>query len=113
MIIFFLPHRNEARGLGGIFFDYLNSDDWNSDMNFVSNVGKTFINTYKTIVQETIKSPSWNDKDKLLQFHRRSRYVEFNLLYDRGTKFWFRDRWKHRGYLYVSSTYELHGKNFW
>ena len=83
---FFLPHRNESRGLGGIFFDYLNSDDWNSDMNFVSNVGKTFINTYKTIVQKTIKSP-WNNKDKLLQFHRRSRYVEFNLLYDRGTKF--------------------------
>jgi len=83
---FFLPHRNESRGLGGIFFDYLDSNDWDSDMNFVSNVGKTFINTYKTIVQKTIKSP-WNNKDKLLQFHRRSRYVEFNLLYDRGTKF--------------------------
>ena len=51
---FFLPHRNESRGLGGIFFDYLNSDDWNSDMNFVSNVGKTFINTYKTIVQKQL-----------------------------------------------------------
>ena len=81
-----MPHRNESRGLGGIFFDYLNSDDWNSDMNFVSSVGKTFVNTYKTIVEKTIKSP-WNDKDKLLQLHRRSRYVEFNLLYDRGTKF--------------------------
>ena len=83
---FYLPHRNESRGLGGIFFDYLNSDDWNSDMNFISNVGKTFIDTYRKIVQRTIKLP-WNHEDKLLQYHRRSRYVEFNLLYDRGTKF--------------------------
>ena len=83
---FFLPHRNESRGLGGIFFDYLNSDDWDSDMNFVCNVGKTFISTYRNIVQRTIELP-WNKKDKLLQYHRRSRYVEFNLLYDRGTKF--------------------------
>ena len=83
---FFLPHRNESRGLGGIFFDYLNSDDWNSDMNFICNVGKTFVSTYKKIVQRTIELP-WNNNDKLLQYHRRSRYVEFNLLYDRGTKF--------------------------
>ena len=83
---FFLPHRNESRGLGGIFFDYLNSDDWDSDMNFVCNVGKTFISTYRNIVQRTIELP-WNSNDKLLQYHRRSRYVEFNLLYDRGTKF--------------------------
>ena len=83
---FFLPHRNESRGLGGIFFDYLNSDNWSSDMNFVRNVGKTFIDTYRKIVQRTIALP-WNHNDKLLQYHRRSRYVEFNLLYDRGTKF--------------------------
>ena len=83
---FFLPHRNESRGLGGIFFDYLDSDDWDSDMNFVRNIGNTFIETYKNIVEKTI-SLSWNAKDKLLQNHRRSRYVEFNLLYDRGTKF--------------------------
>ena len=83
---FFLPHRNESRGLGGIFFDYLNSNDWNSDMNFVCNVGKTFVSTYKKIVKRTIELP-WNKNDKILQYHRRSRYVEFNLLYDRGTKF--------------------------
>ncbi|MEE2694913.1 MAG: oxygen-dependent coproporphyrinogen oxidase [Pseudomonadota bacterium] len=83
---FFLPHRNESRGLGGIFFDYLNSGSWNSDMDFTKNVGTTFINSYKKIVLDNINS-TWNSKDKELQNHRRSRYVEFNLLYDRGTKF--------------------------
>ncbi len=83
---FFLPHRNESRGLGGIFFDYLNSKAWNKDMGFVKNVGKTFTETYKSIVNETINL-QWNSEDKKLQSHRRSRYVEFNLLYDRGTKF--------------------------
>jgi coproporphyrinogen III oxidase len=83
---FFLPHRNESRGLGGIFYDYLNSGSWDSDMNFNKNVGTTFINSYKKIVHDTIDLP-WNSEDKKLQNHRRSRYVEFNLLYDRGTKF--------------------------
>ena len=83
---FFLPHRNESRGLGGIFFDYLNSGIWESDMRFVRDVGETFLKTYKEIVEKTVIL-KWNDKDKKLQLHRRSRYVEFNLLYDRGTKF--------------------------
>ena len=83
---FYLPHRNESRGLGGIFFDYLNSNNWVSDINFIKNVGKVFITTYKKIVSDTINL-KWDDKDKKLQFLRRSRYAEFNLLYDRGTKF--------------------------
>ncbi len=83
---FFLPHRNESRGLGGIFFDYLSSNNWDADMEFVMSVGDTFLKTYKKIVKDTALL-TWNTKDKSLQFHRRSRYVEFNLLYDRGTKF--------------------------
>ena len=83
---FFIPHRNESRGLGGIFYDYLNSENWEKDFNFTQNVGKTFINTYKEIVSKSI-SRTWTKKDYELQMLRRSRYVEFNLLYDRGTKF--------------------------
>ncbi|MEL0125236.1 MAG: oxygen-dependent coproporphyrinogen oxidase [Alphaproteobacteria bacterium] len=83
---FYLPHRKEARGLGGIFYDYLNSDNWNKDFLFTKNVGETFIQTYKNIVKNTI-TDKWNANDKKMQYHRRSRYVEFNLLHDRGTKF--------------------------
>ena len=83
---FFLPHRNEPRGLGGIFYDYLNSDNWDKDFSFTKKVGQTFIETYKEIIKKTINF-NWNDSDKKLQLHRRSRYAEFNLLYDRGTKF--------------------------
>lgn len=83
---FFLPHRNESRGLGGIFYDQLKSSSWDSDMEFTKNVGKTFLRSYQNIVSQTIND-SWSKKDKMLQYHRRSRYAEFNLLYDRGTKF--------------------------
>ena len=83
---FFLPHRMEPRGLGGIFFDYLNSNNWQSDFQFTKDVGKTFITSYKNIVEQTIKL-KWDKADKKMQSHRRSRYTEFNLLYDRGTKF--------------------------
>ena len=83
---FFLPHRNESRGLGGIFYDQLKSSSWDSDMEFTKNVGETFLRSYKNIVGNTIND-SWSKKDKMLQYHRRSRYAEFNLLYDRGTKF--------------------------
>ena len=72
--------------MGGIFFDYLDSGVWNDDMEFVKNIGTTFTKTYKSIVNDAAKL-SWNDNDKKLQNFRRSRYVEFNLLYDRGTKF--------------------------
>ena len=83
---FFLPHRNEPRGLGGIFYDYLNSDNWETDFEFTRKVGITFIDSYKNIVVNT-KNVKWDEKDKKLQYHRRSRYTEFNLLHDRGTKF--------------------------
>ena len=83
---FFLPHRKETRGLGGIFYDYLDSNDWQEDFRFTQNVGKTFLKSYKKIVKATIDQ-KWTKKDKNMQLFRRSRYVEFNLLFDRGTKF--------------------------
>jgi coproporphyrinogen III oxidase len=83
---FYLPHRKESRGLGGIFYDYLNSENWDSDFLFTKSLGETFLKTYKKIVEDTI-SKKWSDDDKKMQYHRRSRYVEFNLLHDRGTKF--------------------------
>ena len=83
---FYLPHREEPRGLGGIFYDYLNSDNWETDFEFTRKVGITFIDSYKNIVVNT-KNVKWDEKDKKLQYHRRSRYTEFNLLHDRGTKF--------------------------
>ncbi len=83
---FYLPHRNETRGLGGIFYDNLNSGNWKNDFKFTKNVGNNFIEIYKEIVKKSINTP-WTEKDIKLQLERRSRYTEFNLLYDRGTKF--------------------------
>lgn len=83
---FYLPHRKETRGLGGIFYDNLNSGNWEQDFNFTKNVGDNFIDTYKEIVKLSIKTPC-TQKDFSMQLERRSRYTEFNLLYDRGTKF--------------------------
>ena len=83
---FYLPHRKEPRGLGGIFYDYLNTENWEADFDFTKKVGETFISSYKKIVNQTINK-KWNQNDKKLQIHRRSRYTEFNLLHDRGTKF--------------------------
>ena len=83
---FFLPHRQEKRGLGGIFYDYLNSSNWENDFNFTKNVGTTFLEAYKHIVMDS-KNTKWTNDDKKLQSLRRARYTEFNLLYDRGTKF--------------------------
>lgn len=83
---FYLPHRNETRGLGGVFYDYLQSDNWEKDFELTKNIGLTFLRSYKEIIQLTAKK-SWSDEDKKKQLFRRSRYVEFNLLYDRGTKF--------------------------
>ncbi|MDC3091072.1 oxygen-dependent coproporphyrinogen oxidase [Rickettsiales bacterium] len=83
---FFLPHRGESRGLGGIFYDYLNSGNWKDDFVFTKNVGKTFLETYENILEKTTDK-KWTKKDEELQLFRRSRYTEFNLLYDRGTKF--------------------------
>ncbi len=83
---FFLPHRNEARGVGGIFYDNLATDDWNSDFAFTQDVGITFKNIYSNIVSRRMNQ-AWNDEEKSAQLTKRGRYVEFNLIHDRGTKF--------------------------
>jgi coproporphyrinogen III oxidase len=83
---FFLPHRNEPRGVGGIFYDYLNSNSWEKDFDFNKNVGGSMPIIFSKIVESKINRP-WSDHDKELQLIKRGRYVEFNLLYDRGTKF--------------------------
>ena len=82
---FYLPHRKEARGIGGIFFDY-KKDDWEKDFNFVREVGLCFLDCAKNIIENKISS-KWTNKQKDEQLYKRGRYVEFNLLYDRGTKF--------------------------
>lgn len=82
---FYLPHRNEPRGIGGIFFDY-EMNNWLKNFKFVREVGLTFIDISSKIISKKIKQ-NWTKKDKEKQLLKRGRYVEFNLLYDRGTKF--------------------------
>tara|TARA_Y100001970_G_C14198435_1_gene839558 strand:- start:555 stop:1382 length:828 start_codon:yes stop_codon:yes gene_type:complete len=82
---FYLKHRKEARGIGGIFFDY-KKENWEKDFSFVREIGITFQNIYKNIINKKYKK-KWTKKDKDAQYFKRGRYVEFNLLYDRGTKF--------------------------
>ena len=82
---FYLPHRKETRGIGGIFFDY-EKKDWETNFNFVRDLGLGFIEISKKIILKKIKS-KWSLKEKEIQLLKRGRYVEFNLLYDRGTKF--------------------------
>ncbi len=82
---FYLPHRKEQRGIGGIFFDYKN-DNFDKDFKFVRDVGITFQLIFNKIIQKKIKK-KWTVKDKEMQYIKRGRYAEFNLLYDRGTKF--------------------------
>ena len=82
---FYLPHRNEPRGIGGIFFDYKN-DNFEKDFKFVRDVGIAFQMLFNQIIKRKFKK-KWTLKDKESQYIKRGRYSEFNLLYDRGTKF--------------------------
>ena len=82
---FYLPHRKEPRGIGGIFFDY-ETKNWKENFKFVQELGFGFIDITKQIIKDKRKI-KWNKKDKEQQLYKRGRYVEFNLLYDRGTKF--------------------------
>jgi coproporphyrinogen III oxidase len=83
---FFIKHRGEARGVGGIFYDYLDSGDWGADLAFTRDVGLVFLDIYAKLVRRHMAEP-WTEEQRRHQLVRRGRYAEFNLLYDRGTKF--------------------------
>ncbi len=82
---FYLPHRQEPRGIGGIFFDY-KKENFEKDFHFVRDIGLLFKKVFREIILKT-NSKKWSKKDKEQQYFKRGRYVEFNLLHDRGTKF--------------------------
>jgi len=82
---FYLPHRKENRGIGGIFFDY-KRNSWHKDFNFVQALGLCFVDCAQTIINKKMYQ-RWSKKQKKDQLFKRGRYIEFNLLYDRGTKF--------------------------
>lgn len=83
---FWIKHRNEARGVGGIFYDYLASENWEREFAFTQAVGKTFADIYPKIARRRMNE-TWNDADRQQQLIKRGRYAEFNLIYDRGTRF--------------------------
>jgi coproporphyrinogen III oxidase len=83
---FFIKHRNQPRGVGGIFYDYLNSDDFNEDFNFTKDVGLAFLDIFPKLVRKNMLK-KWDDTMREHQLKKRGLYTEFNLVYDRGTKF--------------------------
>lgn len=83
---FFLPHRNEHRGVGGVFYDDVNTGNAEADFAFIRDMGNVFLDIYPTLVRRHMQR-GWTDADREHQLIRRGRYAEFNLLYDRGTQF--------------------------
>lgn len=83
---FYLPHRNEERGIGGIFYDHINTDNWDADFAFTQSVGEKFIDSFVPLVERRMNM-QFTHADKEKQLIKRGRYAEFNLLYDRGTTF--------------------------
>ena len=83
---FLIKHWNETRGVGGIFFDDLNTGNWNADFNFTKDVGKAFLDAYVPLCEKN-QGNSWTDAEREVQLIKRGKYAEFNLVYDRGTHF--------------------------
>jgi len=83
---FYIKHRNEARGVGGIFYDYINTGSFEKDFAFTKDVGKMFLEIYPQLVLANKDKP-WTNEQREIQLRKRGRYAEFNLVYDRGTRF--------------------------
>jgi len=83
---FYIPHRHRARGVGGIFYDDLNTGDWDKDFAFTQDAGRAFLPAFVPLIEKRMQQP-WTDTDKDAQLIHRGLYAEYNLVYDRGTKF--------------------------